>query len=365
MWSVEPFLNAKEEELVLAKNYMDTMREEINQLVNQLDESKKQVKEKDMQIHKMKRCRLCLCENMTPRSREDTVKRIKRKAAMHRRVSQIAHVEAKEAEMHRHASQPAHVEAKVEDVNEISQRSVLSNDPQNSQLSIGDNITTNISEDPHTDDVKDDSAHDLPSSHDGSIQEVTSNVFDPSQETHRLYSERLLADACTQTCEKTLKGHMRRSESAPILLKSSIADIKSSGRLPKDNTDERRLITKDLALDEHPKATEEDSFLKLLGPPGPGSMPIPGTIIGAAIDRLQNFEDLALETLGILEKIPNIEGISVLQNLRESYCKLTGHAVKQPEKERDCSLQSEVDSQQENELDSDKSKKKGQTKPIK
>jgi hypothetical protein len=197
------------------------------------------------------------------------------------------------------------------------------------------------------------------------MEETISNFVDTRREMYRLYSERSLVDACTQTCEKTLKGHIQRSESAPALLKSSIADIKPSGELVGDNIEGRKSAMRSLDLDEHPKTTEEDSFLKLLGPPGPGSMPIPGTIIGAAIDRLQNFEDLALETLDILEKIPNIEGISALQNLRDSYCKLTGHVVKQPEKERECSFQSEIDVQQDNELDSDKGKKKGPTKPVK
>ncbi|MCO5551623.1 hypothetical protein L7F22_005128 [Adiantum nelumboides] len=356
MTAAEPYFDAKEDELKHTKNHMDTMNEQINSLLNQLEESNKQLKEKEAQVQKVKRCRLCLCENVTPRSRDDIVKKAKTKASLLKRTSQAAHSEGKKEE-------EALDTSKRSEMHEISRKPTVINENPVIQESIEEESVRISSSAPHVDESKEGLTKALPYS----LQESCTEDLMPDAPDVKQVGTRNVGhvDATTQTLEKMSKFQIVRSESAPARLESNFGDAPSltGYKVQAEVSSKVRVPGEQVKV-----AEEEADFLKLLGPPAPGSIPIPGTIIGAAIDRLQNFESLALQTLSLLEKLPKVvEGnlATTIQSLTETYCKLTGYVLKQPEKEireTDLALESEGDGLQENEADSEKGKKKGQGK---
>ena len=374
MGAAEPYLDAKEDELKHAKNHMDTMNEQINSLINQLDESKKQIKDKEVQVQKIKRCRLCLCENMTPRSRDDTVKKAKTKSAILKRAAQVGHSETKEEEHEMSKRSEAHETSRRSEAHEVprgsevhetSKKTIINEIPVDQQTFKEETVGIS-SDNPQVGEFKEDSGSALPYSlHANNIVEGMPDVSDIRQEEARFLSDKVCADASTQTSERVSHtDHLVRCESAPARLQSTVGDSPSLtvSKVPKQSG-----IKIQVPIEQSKAAEEEADFLKLLGPPAPGSIPIPGTIIGAAIDRLQNFETLALDTLGLLEKLPKLEGSLALslQSLTDNYCRLTGYVLKQPEKDNrdlETGLENEADGQQENDTDVDKGKKKGQTK---
>ncbi|MCO5586777.1 hypothetical protein L7F22_040719 [Adiantum nelumboides] len=355
MMAAEPYFDAKEDELKHTKNHIDTMNEQINSVLNQLEESNKQLKEKETQVQKIKRCRLCLCENVTPRSRDDIVKKAKTKASLLKCTSQAAHYEGKKEEEALDTSIRS-------EMHEISRKPTVINENPVIQESIEEESVRISSSAPHVDESKAGLTKALPYS----LQESFTEDLMPDAPDVKHVGARMVGhvDASMQTLEKRSKFQMVRSESAPARLESNVGGAPSltSYKVQAEVSSKVRVPGEQVKV-----AEEEADFLKLLGPPAPGSIPIPGTIIGAAIDRLQNFEGLALQTLSLLEKLPKVEGnlATTIQSLTENYCKLTGYVLKQPEKESretDLALESEGDGLQENEADSEKGKKKGQGK---
>ncbi|KAH7288034.1 hypothetical protein KP509_31G008600 [Ceratopteris richardii] len=378
MAAVEPYIDAKEDELKRAEYHMDNMNEQINNLLRELDQCNRQFKEKEIQLQKIKRCRLCLCENVTPRSREDIVKKAKAKASLLKRSSQGAHPQLQPSHSPSQATYPEvrKEEESVEvskraEAHETSKRVITGNkasfiqeadkeDRLQTATTVGKNSPV-----PHDDSDGD------PSSPPQLVEDNSSEPPIPDRPSYATQEEMgaafdiIRVENATQTSEKQSHNHLLRCASAPGRLQHDAGESPSLTGHKETETSVKVYIPSKQAK----AAEEEANFLKLLGPPAAGSIPIPGTIIGAAIDRLQNFENLAIETICLLEKLPKIEGnlAATVQSLTENYCKLTGYVLKQPERDGkgpESAVEGERDIQQENEPDSEKGKKKGKGKSI-
>lgn len=84
---VEPRLTAAEDELRLSKEQMALEKAEYEQrhnevllLKGQLAACEQTIKLQAYELSKIHRCRLCLAENMTPRSREGLIRRARGKS---------------------------------------------------------------------------------------------------------------------------------------------------------------------------------------------------------------------------------------------------------------------------------------------
>lgn len=82
MVHVEPKLSGIDKELLqlreqidMDKEYIATISAEFESYAQRIKIIEVQIKEKDTQLARFHRCRLCLAENLTPRSREKFVKR--------------------------------------------------------------------------------------------------------------------------------------------------------------------------------------------------------------------------------------------------------------------------------------------------
>jgi peptidoglycan hydrolase CwlO-like protein len=82
MVRVEPKLSGIDKELLqlreqidMEKEYIATISAEFESYTQRIKIIEVQIKEKDTQFARFHRCRLCLAENLTPRSREKFVKR--------------------------------------------------------------------------------------------------------------------------------------------------------------------------------------------------------------------------------------------------------------------------------------------------
>jgi peptidoglycan hydrolase CwlO-like protein len=82
MVHVEPKLSGIDKELLqlreqidMDKEYIATISAEFESYTQRIKITEVQIKEKDTQFARFHRCRLCLAENLTPRSREKFVRR--------------------------------------------------------------------------------------------------------------------------------------------------------------------------------------------------------------------------------------------------------------------------------------------------
>ncbi|KAJ7553219.1 hypothetical protein O6H91_06G088600 [Diphasiastrum complanatum] len=288
MVRAEPKLNATEDELRRVRNTLEVEREKLASIMSELKTSeaqcvlvKEQLKQKDLETLKFKRCHLCRAENMTPRSREMLIRRSKHRAFLYRE-----------------STAKLVIEDKIDEVPSIMEKPP----DENSSTLVSNQALENHS------------------ALDSGPAPESDNVLAQSSES--FLSQ---VDAEVQT-EDMQPERLQRCRSAPPNLFPMIKVCAGEEKINFDFAISSQLQPAEIS-DEEAKAleniaTNEPALVQKQTPQG---------------GLLKSFENLAVDTIDLLQRIPVTEGAlaSSIRNLLKQYTSLTGLLVgKSQENER-------------------------------
>ncbi|EFJ13922.1 hypothetical protein SELMODRAFT_424073 [Selaginella moellendorffii] len=312
----EPKLNATEDEMKRLRDDLEGAKDHLSRMLSdhdfyrdQYDVIRAKLKDKDIEMRKIKRCRLCRTENMSPRSRNEYLVNLKKRSISFRYTHEPTEEELKQQE--EELKKQLELKRQEEERKKLEAGGATAEGAQTEGAEAGKKAGADESTEQLTEE-------ELQQLEEGEKQQTAV----PVSETNR-------RDDYTQTDPS--KG-LRRCQSAPpnIFPPKKIVEAKEKGgeEVEKEVKAEAEGAGAEAeAGGAAPQAELSADDLKALAggwvdPEAAGKDKAEGPPI---VERLKEFETLAVDTIGLLDRLP-MEGALAekIEVLLKKYCEMTG-----------------------------------------